>query len=141
MSMTFHVDIVSLEKQIFSGRAEALFASGTVGEMGIYPGHAPLLSSLKAGQIRLQLSQDKEEIFYVKSGLLEVQPFTVTVLADTVTRATDLDEDAALQAKERAEKAMATKHSEIEYSKAAAELAQAVAQLRAIQSLRKKYRV
>jgi F-type H+-transporting ATPase subunit epsilon len=139
--MTIHVDIVSLEKQIFSGRAQAVFATGTLGEMGIYPGHAPLLSSLKPGQVRVLLDSGEEDVFFIKGGLLEIQPGTVTVLADTAIRAIDLDEYAAKEAKERAEKLLSSKHSDFEYTQAAAELAEAVAQLRAIQQLRKKYKV
>ena len=138
MTMTLHVDIVSLETQIFSGRAEAVYATGGVGELGILPGHAPLLSSLKPGQIRVQRPGGEEELYYVSGGILEVQPLTVTVLADTVIRAADLDEAAAIAAKEQAEKALAGKISDFEYTKAAAELAQAIAQIRAIQNLRKK---
>jgi F-type H+-transporting ATPase subunit epsilon len=139
--MTFHVDIVSLEKQFFSGRAEALFATGTLGEMGIYPGHAPLLSSLKPGLIRLMLKPGQEDVYYVDGGLLEVQASTVTVLADTAIRANDLDEVAVIKAKEQAEKALSSKQTDLDYTKAAAELAQALAQIRAIQNIRKKYKI
>ena len=139
MAMTMHLDIVSLEAQIFSGRAEAIFATGTLGEMGIYPGHAPLLTSLKAGQVRVIKQGGGEEVYYVNGGILEAQPHTVTVLADTAIRAGDLDEAAAFEAKERAEKALASKRTDFEYARATAELAEAVAQLRAIQQMRKKY--
>ena len=138
MGMTMHVDIVSLESKIFSGRATALFVTGKVGELGIYPGHTQLLSSLKPGQIRLELEGKKEEVFYVKGGLLEVQPSMVTILADTAVRAEDLDQAAAQEAKEHAEKRLAGKQTDFEYAKASMELAEAVAQLRAIQKLRKK---
>ncbi len=138
MGMTMHVDIVSLESKIFSGRAEALFVTGKMGELGIYPGHTQLLSSLKPGQIRVQIDKNKEEIFFVKGGMLEVQPTIITILADTVVRAEDLDEAAAKEAKEKAEKTLAGKKSDFEYSRATAELAEAMAQLRAIQKLRKK---
>lgn len=141
MGMTMHVDIVSLESTIFSGRAEALFVTGTLGELGIYPGHAQLLSSIKPGQIRVSKSNGEEEIYYVSGGLLEVQPTTATILADTVVRASDIDEAQAIEAKERAEKQLAGKQSNIDYAKAAAELAQALAQIRTIQKLRKKYKV
>ena len=141
MSMSIHVDIVSLEAQIFSGRANAVFVTGTLGELGIYPGHAPLLSSIKPGQIRVIKTDEKEDIYYVKGGLLEVQPNTVTILADIATRAADLDEAAAIEAKEKAEKDLASKKSEFEYTQAAAERAEALAQIRAIQQLRKKYKV
>lgn len=133
-----HVDIVSLESRIFSGRAEALFVTGKVGELGIFPGHTQLLSSLKPGQIRIQLDGSTEEIFYVKGGVLEVQPSIVTILADTVVRAEDLDQASAEEAKEKAEKTLAGKQTDFEYAKATLELAEAVAQLRAIQKLRGK---
>ncbi len=138
MGMTMHVDIVSLQSKIFSGRAEALFVTGKVGELGIYPGHAQLLSSLKPGQIRVQINSHEEEVYYVKGGLIEVQPTIVTILADSVARAQDLDEAAAKEAKEKAEKTLAGKRSDFEYAKAVAELTEAIAQIRAIQRLRKK---
>jgi F-type H+-transporting ATPase subunit epsilon len=138
MGMTIHVDIVSAEKQIFSGRAELIVATTIAGEIGILPRHAPLLTSLKPGQIRLTLLDNKEEVYYVSGGLLEVQPHTVTILADTVERAGDLDEAAAMQAQEAAEKAMASRTGEFEYAKAAAELAEAVARVQAIKQMRKK---
>lgn len=141
MSISMHVDIVSLEEQIFSGRAEAVFVTGTIGEMGIYPGHAPLLSSLKPGQVRLKVENDKEEIFYVKGGMIEVQPDTVTVLADLAIRGKDLDEAAAMEVKARAEKILAKKLTDMDYTRATAELAEALAQIRTIQSLRKKYNI
>src|SRR6187399_3603045 len=111
MSMTMHVDIVSLEKQIFSGRAVALFVTGRMGELGIYPGHAQLLSSLKPGQIRVQLPDNKEELYYVSGGILEIQPGVVTILADTVVRAADIDEAAVIEVKEKAEKVLASKRT------------------------------
>lgn len=137
MGMTMHVDIVSLESKIFSGRVEAIFVSGKMGELGIYPGHTQLLSSLKPGQIRIQINAEKEEVFYVKGGMLEVQPTVVTILADTVVRAQDLDEAAAKEAIEKAEKTLEGKRTDFEYSRATAELAEAIAQLRAIQKIRK----
>lgn len=140
MAMTFHVDIVSAEAQIFSGVAEMVLAKAALGEVGILPGHTPMLTSLIPGQVHVKIPGGTEELFYVSGGLLEVQPHTVTVLADTATRAADLDEAAALAAKEAAERAMHDKKSDFDYSKATAELAQAVAQLRTIQILRKKYK-
>jgi F-type H+-transporting ATPase subunit epsilon len=133
-----HLDIVSLEETIYSGRVEALFVTGTVGELGIYPGHAQLLTSIKPGEIRLQV-KNEETVYYVSGGMLEVQPHSSTILADTVIRANNLDEAAVKQAKENAEKAMANKQSEMDYSRAQAELVEALAQLRAIRSARKKY--
>ena len=138
MAMTMHVDIVSLEETIYSGRVEALFVSGTMGELGIYPGHAQLLTSIKPGKIRLHV-KNEEIIYYVSGGMLEVQPHASTILADTIIRANNLDEAAVKEAKEKAEKAMVNKQSDLDYNRAQAELTQALAQLRAIRSARKKY--
>ncbi len=138
MAITTHLDIVSAEKEIFSGTVEMVVATAELGEVGIAPGHAPLLTVLRPGEIRVTLPGGEQEIFYVSGGMLEVQPRHVTVLADAVERAADLDEAAALAAKERAEQAIANKNAEIDYSAAAAELARAVAQIRAIQKIRKK---
>jgi F-type H+-transporting ATPase subunit epsilon len=138
MAMTMHVDIVSAEEEIFSGPAEMLFASGVMGELGILPRHAPLLTQLKPGEIRIKLPGGEEQFYYVSGGMLEIQPHVVTVLADTAVRAKDLDEAAAIQAKERAEQALRDKTSEFEYAKAQAELAEAIAQLQAIKKLRDK---
>lgn len=138
MSMTFHLNIVSAEAAIFSGLAEMIVASGSLGELGILPGHTPLITSLKPGFVRVVKQGGQEEIFYISGGILEVQTTIVTVLADTAIRAEHLDEAAALAAKERAEKALTDKSAEFEYSHALSELAEAAAQLRAIQQLRKK---
>lgn len=138
MAMTFHLDIVSAEESLYSGRVQALFAMGEMGELGIYPGHTPLLTSLKPGQLRFITQHGKEEVLYVASGVLEVQPYEVTVLADTAAKAEDLDEASALEAKKRAEQALSEKQSEFEYSQALKELSQALAQLRVIQRYRKK---
>jgi len=138
MAMTIHVDIVSAEKAIFSGPAEMVFASAAMGEVGILPRHAPLLTPLKPGEVRVKKPGGDEEFFYVSGGMLEVQPHVVTVLADTAERAKDLDEAAAQQAKERAEQAMKDKSSEFEYAKAQIELAEAMAQLQAIRKIREK---
>jgi len=135
---TFHLDIVSAEKSIFSGTVDSLVASGELGELGIVPGHAPLLTSLKPGTVKVTDHDGNVEHFYVSGGMLEVQPHVTTILADTAARAGDVDEAAALAAKEAAEAAMADQNSEIEYSKAAVELAEAVAQLRTLQAIRKK---
>lgn len=136
MAMTIHVDIVSAETAIFSGEVEAVFASARMGELGIYPRHTPLLTTLKPGEVRV-LKDGKEEHFYVSGGMLEVQPHVVTVLADTATRAGNLDEAAAVAAKESAEKAMKDKSSKMDYTEAAAQLAEAMAQLRSIERMRK----
>ena len=137
MAITTHLDIVSAEQEIFSGIVEMVVATGELGEIGIAPGHAPLLTILKPGEIRITLPGGQEEIYYVSGGMLEVQPFYVTVLADAVQRADSIDEAAALAAKARAEEAIANKDAVLDYSVAATELARAVAQLRAIQKLRK----
>lgn len=137
MAMTMHVDIVSAEKEIYSGTAEMLFAPLVTGEVGVLPRHAPLLARLKAGEVRVRKGEE-ELFFYVSGGLLEIQPHVVTVLADTALRAKDLDEAAALKAKERAEEAMHNRQTDIDYARAQAELAEALAQLRAIQKLRDK---
>ena len=138
MAMTIHVDIVSAERGIFSGAATMVFAPAEMGEVGIAPRHAPMLSRLKPGQVRVHNEQGQEEMFYVSGGMLEVQPHTVTVLADTAERAHDLDEAQALEAKKRAEQMLSDKKADFDYAKAQAELAEAVAQLQTIQKLRKK---
>jgi F-type H+-transporting ATPase subunit epsilon len=137
MAQTIHVDIVSAEGQMFSGEATMVLVPGSQGELGIYPRHAPLLTTLKPGEVRVQ-TEGEEQIFYVGGGALEVQPHLVTVLADTAARARDLDEAEALAAKQRAEDAMRTRGDKLESAEAQAELARAVAQLRAIERLRKK---
>ena len=137
MAMTIHVDIVSAEKEIYSGTAEMVFAPLVTGEVGILPRHAPLLARMKPGEVRVR-NGEEELFFYVSGGLLEIQPHVVTVLADTAVRARDLDEAAALKAKERAEEAMRDREAGIDYARAQAELAEALAQLRAIQKLREK---
>ena len=134
---TMQVDIVNLEQEIFSGAVEQLIVKGASGELGILPGHTSLLTFLKPGEVRL-CHADVEEFFYISGGTLEVQPNTVTILADTVIRAKDLDEFSALQAKERAEQILKANKSDSHYSAAAAELAKALAKLRTIHRLRNK---
>ena len=136
MSMTIHVDIVSAEGELFSGLGEMVYVPAVMGEVGIAPRHTPFISQIKAGDVRVA-NGDKIEHFYVSGGMIEVQPFRVTVLADTGIRAADLDAAAAARAKQRAEDALANRTSDFEYAKAQAELAEAVAQLRAIERLRK----
>lgn len=140
MAMTLHVDIVSAEAEIYSGPATMVFAPAAQGEVGILPRHAPLLTTLKPGEVRVQTQGGGEESFYVSGGILEIQPHVVTILSDTALRAKDVDEAAALEAKQRAEKAMQDKGADFDYAKAQAELAAAVAQLQAIQRLRNKGR-
>src|SRR3990167_9616850 len=135
--VTLRLDIVSAEEEIFSGEAEMIFVTGELGELGIAPGHAPLITSLRPGNVRAVLPSQLEEVFYVSSGMLEVQPYVVTVLADTVLRAGDIDEAAAIEAKERAEKMLADRAAEVDLAKATAELAEAIAQIRAIRRLKK----
>ena len=138
MAMTVHVDIVSAEELIFSGLAEFVALPGEAGELGILPGHMPLMTRIKPGAVRVKIpNQVEEELVFVAGGLLEVQPGLVTVLADTAIRGRDLDEAKALDAKRRAEDAMANRSARLDFAKAQAELMEAVAQLAAIQRLRK----
>jgi F-type H+-transporting ATPase subunit epsilon len=137
MADTIHVDIVSAEGEIYSGEAMMLFVPGSQGELGIYPRHAPLLTTLKPGEVRVQ-SEGQEHVFYVGGGSLEIQPHVVTVLADTAARAKDLDEAEALAAKQRAEDAVRSRSDKMDIAQAQVELARAMAQLRAIERLRKK---
>lgn len=137
MAITTHLDIVSAEQEIFSGVVEMVVATGELGEMGITPGHAPLLTFLKPGEIRVTLQGGEQIVYYVSGGMLEVQPYYVTVLADAAERADALDEAAALAAKSRAEEAIANKGADMDYTVAATELARAVAQIRAIKKVRK----
>jgi len=139
MAMTVHVDVVSAEASIFSGLAEVVVVPGEMGELGIYPRHTALLTRIKPGSVRIKRpDQEDEEFIYVSGGMLEVQPGVVTVLADTAIRGGDLDEARALQAKKDAEELMKNRTSDIDYAQAQVELAEAIAQLRAIQQLRKR---
>jgi F-type H+-transporting ATPase subunit epsilon len=132
------VEIVSAEREIFSGQAAMVFAPAIMGEVGIAPRHAPLVTRLRAGEVRVQDENGDEEAFFVSGGILEVQPHIVTILSDTALRSHDIDEAAALEAKRRAEETLADKSAQIDYARAQAELMEAAAQLRAIQRLRKK---
>jgi F-type H+-transporting ATPase subunit epsilon len=140
MAGTIHVDIVSPEGQMFSGDASMVFAPGSEGEIGIAPRHAPLLTTLTAGVVRVQVEGQEEQSFYVGGGALEVQPHAVSVLADTAARARDLDEAAAQAAKARAEEAVRGHTDKMDIAEAQAELARAMAQLKAIEHLRKTRR-
>jgi F-type H+-transporting ATPase subunit epsilon len=138
MAMTVHVDVVSAEEQIFSGLAEVVVVPGEMGELGIYPRHTALMTRIKPGAVRIKRpDQEQEELIYVSGGMLEVQPNVVTILADTAIRGVDLDEARALEVKQAAEEAMKNRTSDIDYAQAQAELAEAIAQLRAIQQVRK----
>ena len=140
MANTIHVDVVSAEEQIFSGEAEFVALPGEAGELGIYPKHTPLITRIRPGAVRIQVAGGGEEFVFVAGGILEVQPNGVTVLADTAIRGGDLDEAKALEAKKQAEELMLNKESKIDYAKAQAEMAAAIAQLAAIQKLRSKGR-
>jgi F-type H+-transporting ATPase subunit epsilon len=138
MTMTIHVDIVSAEQEIFSGLAEMVFAPAELGEVGISPRHAPLITKLNPGEVRVKVSNNESYPYYISGGLLEVQPHLVTILADTAIRAKDIDEAAALDAKVKAEEALADKSGKIDYATAQSQLAQAVMQLRTLDRLRKR---
>lgn len=138
MAMTVQCDIVSAERAIFSGTVEMVIATGSLGEVGITYGHAPLLTGIKPGPVRLIKAGGEEEIFFVSGGYLEVQPYHITVLADTALRADDMDEAAALEAQNLAQQQLANQSSEINFQLAAAQLAEAAAQLRTLQAIKKK---
>lgn len=138
MSLTIHCDIVSAEQEIFSGLVEMLVATGSEGEIGISYGHAPLLTGLIPGPVRIIKQDGDEEIYYVSGGFLEVQPGVVSILADTALRADDVDEAAAEEARQAAEQAINNQSGEFDYSRASAQLAEAAAQLMTIQKLRKQ---
>lgn len=140
MAMTIHCDIVSAEEALFSGLVEMIIATGTLGELGVTYGHAPLLTGLKPGALRLIKDNGEEEVFYLSGGFLEVQPGVVSILADTALRADSIDEAAALEAKKQAELDMQNQTGEMYYTLAASRLAEAVAQLRTVEELRKRAR-
>jgi F-type H+-transporting ATPase subunit epsilon len=135
---TIQCDIVSAQEEIFSGKAAMVFATGVVGELGISPRHAPLITQLKPGPIRVQKPDGEEEFYFVGGGILEVQPHMVTVLADTAVRGADLDEVAAKRAMEEAERELADRTGELEVAEAQAKLSEAIAQLQALEQFRKK---
>ena len=139
-SRTVQCDIVSAEEELFSGRVEMVVAHGYMGDLGILPGHAPLISTIKPGPVRVIRQGGAEEVYYISGGFIEVQPYTVKVLADTAIRAADLDEAAALEAKKVAEQALVNQSADFDYAAAAVRLAEAAAQLRTIHELRKKAR-
>ena len=139
MAITVHCDIVSAEAEIFSGLVEMVVAHGNLGDLGVAPGHAPLITDLKPGPIRVIKQGGEQEVFYISGGFLEVQPNMVKVLADTVIRAADLDEAAAQQSLQDAEKALHSKGAEFDYGSAAARLSEAAAQLRTVRQMRNRY--
>ncbi len=139
-SRTVQCDIVSAEEELFSGRVEMVIAHGHMGDLGILPGHTPLISTIKPGPVRVIMQGGAEEVYYISGGFIEVQPDTVKVLTDTAIRATDLDEAAALEAKKAAEQALVNQSADFDYAAAAVRLAEAAAQLRTIHELRKKFR-
>lgn len=138
MAMTVHCDIVSAEESLFSGLVEMIVATGSQGELGVNYGHAPLLTDLKPGPVRIIRQGGEEEVYYLSGGYLEVQPHAVSILADTALRANDLDEAAALEAKKLAEQQMHNQSGEFDYSRAASQLAEAAAQLRTIEEIRRR---
>ncbi|MBT8140449.1 MAG: F0F1 ATP synthase subunit epsilon [Gammaproteobacteria bacterium] len=138
MMSTIQCEIVSAEEAIFSGAVETVIATGMLGDLGVSHGHSPLITGLKPGPVRVVTEGDEEQIYYVSGGFLEVQPDVVTILADTAIRADDLDEAAALEAQKAAEQDLANQSAELDYTRAATELAAAAAQLRTISQIRKK---
>lgn len=139
MAMTVHVDIVSAEESIFSGLAEFIAAPGQMGELGIYPRHAPLITRIRPGAVRIKVpDRAEEELIFVSGGMLEIQPQLVTILADTAIRGEELDEAKALEAKQNAENALRDRASAVDYARAQAELAEAIAQIQAIRRLRNR---
>ena len=135
--MTIHIDIVSAEGQLYEGQASMVFAPGIMGEIGIAPRHAPLLTALNPGEMRIQTEDGNEESFFVSGGIIEIQPFKITVLADTALRADDIDEAAALEAQKRAEEALADQKDTVDFAKAQTQLAEAAARLKVVQALKK----
>ncbi len=135
---TMHCDIVSAEREIFSGTVTMVSVTGSLGELGILPGHAPLLTGIRPGPVQLRLENGDEEVFFASGGFLEVQPGVVTILADTAARAEDLDEAAAVEAREAAERALSEQAADFDFSMAASQLADAMAQQRTLEELRKR---
>ena len=138
MAMTMHLDIVSAEKELFSGRAEVVIAPAIMGEVGIHARHTPLLTPLKPGEVKITKQGGEEESIYVSGGMMEVQPSVVTILSDTAVRAQDLDEAAAMEAKQAAEEAIANRDGDMDIAEAQSRLLEAVAQLQMIERFRKK---
>lgn len=139
MAMTMHLDIVSAEKEIFSGRAEVVIAPAIMGEVGIHARHTPMLTPLKPGEVKITKQGGEEEFIYVSGGMMEVQPSVVTILSDTAVRAQDLDEAAAMEAKQKAEEAISNREGEMDIAEAQSKLLEAIAQLRMIENFRKNH--
>ena len=137
MAKSYHLDVVSAEQQMFAGSVQHIQVSGSEGELGIFHGHAPLLTAIKPGMVRIVKENNHEEFIYLSGGILEVQPESVTVMADTAIRGEDLDEARALEAKRKAEDHMSKSHGDVDYAQASAELAKAIAKLRVIELTRK----
>ena len=137
MAKSYHLDVVSAEQQMFAGNVQHIQVSGSEGELGIFHGHAPLLTAIKPGMVRIVKENNSEEFIYLSGGILEVQPTNVTVMADTAIRGEDLDEARALEAKRKAEDHMSKSHGDVDYAQASAELAKAIAKLRVIELTRK----
>ena len=140
MATTMQCDIVSAEKEIFSGRVTMVIATGSIGELGILPGHAPLLTGIEPGPVTLRLEDGEEDVFFASGGFLEVQPGIVTVLADTALRADDIDEAAAIDVRERAERGLSEQAADFDFSLATAQLADAAGRQRTLEELRKRRR-
>ena len=138
MASTVHCSIVSAELEIFSGMVEMVVASGTIGELGLFHGHTPLLSGVKPGPVRLRLEGGEEEIFFASGGYIEVQPTSITILADTAIRADDIDEAAAVEAQQRAERELADNRADIDFGRISADLAEQAAMLRTIRKFREQ---
>ena len=138
MASTVHCSIVSAELEIFSGMVEMVVASGTIGELGLFPGHTPLLSGVKPGPVRLRLAGGEEEIFFASGGYIEVQPMSITILADTAIRADDIDEAAAVEAQQKAERELADNRADIDFGRVSADLAEQAAMLRTIRKFREQ---
>ena len=137
MASTVHCSVVSAEEEIFSGQVEMVVATGSIGELGIYPGHTPLLTGVKAGAVRLKLEGGEEEIFFASGGYIEVQPTAITILADTALRADDIDEAAAQEAQNKAERELADNKSDIDFGRVQADIQETAAMLRTLQKYRK----
>jgi len=138
MASTVHCSIVSAEQEIFSGMVEMVVASGTIGELGLFPGHTPLLSGVKPGPVRLRLEGGEEEIFFASGGYIEVQPTSITILADTAIRADDIDEAAAVEAQQKAERELADNRADIDFGRVSSDLAEQAAMLRTIRKFREQ---